>query len=113
MKYSMDEKKIVYADLDPKEGVLLNLNTKNYYRLNETGQKVWQALAQGKNEEEIAKDLSQQFEVEPEVALSDVKTMITKLKNEKLVESSSSNTAAFSVQNAHASKSGKKPLSPK
>ena len=42
MKYTIDERKVVYADLDPKEGVVLNLVTKNYYRLNETSQVIWQ-----------------------------------------------------------------------
>jgi hypothetical protein len=80
----IDEKKIIYADLDPKEGVVLNLDTKNYYRLNETAQVIWKALAAGKNETQIADELCDQFEVTRDEALRDVADLLTHLKREQL-----------------------------
>ena len=34
MSYAIDDDKVIYANLDPKECVVLHLDTKNYYRLN-------------------------------------------------------------------------------
>jgi hypothetical protein len=98
-------KKIIYADLDPTEGVVLNLETKNYYRLNETGQVVWQALAAGRNPEEIARSISEAYETTYETALCDVREVVSKMKEESLIDPPP--TPSFSVEKAHASKAGK------
>ena len=83
--YTIDEKKIIYADLDPKEGVVLNLDTKNYYRLNETAQRIWQGLSARKTLEAIAEELSRDYEVTKEEALRDVHDLLAELKRESLL----------------------------
>ena len=85
MSYTIDEKKIIYADLDPKEGVVLNLDTKNYYRLNETGQLIWQRLSAGKSTEEIASEFTDSYDVTSDQAKADVEEMVTQLKREHLL----------------------------
>ena len=32
---------VIFTDFDGKEGILVDLNTKQYYRLNETGSLIW------------------------------------------------------------------------
>ena len=85
MTYTIDEKKVIYADLDPKEGIVLNLDSKFYYRLNETGQLIWQGLAGGQTETNIAERLADNFDVSFDEALPDVKTLVEKLKTEQLI----------------------------
>jgi hypothetical protein len=85
MSLTIDEKKVIYADLDPSEGVVLNLETKNYYRLNETGQVIWRGLASGKPVDAIALELSQTFRVTPESAQADVDELLLLLEREKLI----------------------------
>ncbi len=77
--------KVIYADLDPREGVVLNLETKNYYKLNETAQIVWKRVADGLPAETIAKEIAEQYDVTEEEALRDVADLIAQLKREDLV----------------------------
>ncbi len=107
MSYTVEEKKIIYADLTPQEGVILNLNTKYYYRLNETGQLVWQGITQGKSEEEIAQEFSQVYDVGPESAIADVKELVKQFEKEDLLQAANKEAPIFSVEKAHASKAGK------
>lgn len=85
MTYQVDDAKVIYADLDPKEGVVLHLDTKNYYRLNETGQVIWRALQERVSPETIAQKLTEQFEVAYDEALNDVRSMIHDLGQERLL----------------------------
>ncbi len=105
MSYQIDEKRIIYADLDPTEGIVLNLETRNYYRLNETGQLVWQGLSGGKNPAEIAQNLYEKFETTLETAQTDVSELLQNLQQEHLIETSSSDSPSFSVE---AAREGKK-----
>ena len=82
MTVPIDPKKIIYADLDPKEGVVLNLETKNYYRLNETAQSIWKGLSAGKNAETLAEDLTEEFDVSSETARADVDAFLTQVASE-------------------------------
>ena len=47
-------KHVVATDFDGGEGILVDLNTKKYYQLNETAMIVWRGLEQGKTTTEIA-----------------------------------------------------------
>lgn len=85
MSYAINEKKIIYADLDPREGVVLNLDTKNYYRLNETGQLIWQRLSAGQSEDEIAGELTKRYDVTEEEAKADIDGIVSQLKREHLI----------------------------
>lgn len=85
MSHTVDETKIIYADLDPKEGVVLNLDTKNYYRLNETGQLIWQGLAAGKSAETITSELVERYEVATDIARTDVDEILLQMTRERLI----------------------------
>ena len=107
MTYSIDEANVIYADLDPKEGVVLNLKTKNYYRLNETGQIVWQGLAAKRSIDAIANSISETYEISPEAARTDVERLFEELKNEALIEGPAQTIPAPDMEAARTSKKGR------
>jgi hypothetical protein len=107
MNYTVDEKKVIYADLDPTEGVVLNLDTKNYYRLNETGQVIWQAVAARKTPEEIADLLVEDFDVDRETAMADVKKMFERFEDEQLISVAGEKRPPIDVERARAAKRGR------
>ena len=87
MGFRIDPDQIVYADLTPEEGVVLNLKTKNYYKLNETAQLVWQALAKNQSRDQIIQNLSEIYEAPIESLEADVERVLKEFKNEKLIVS--------------------------
>lgn len=76
---------VVVTELEGKEAVLLNLATKMYYTLNETGLRIWQMLSSGHTLGEISETLSGEFDVTPERAKDSVLNLIGELTAEKLV----------------------------
>ena len=79
--------KCLLTVLDDGTGVILNLDTKFYFTLNETGVALWQALEGGAGTaHEIARELAQKFEVEETEALDDVRAVLLELVAEHLVE---------------------------
>jgi hypothetical protein len=63
MTYRMNEN-VTFTELDDAESVLLHLKTRRYFSLNETGTLIWQQLRQGKEVDEIAALLEQQYELD-------------------------------------------------
>jgi hypothetical protein len=78
-------KHVVVTDFDGGEGILVDLNAKRYYQLNETAMLVWRGLEQGKSISEIAADFTSAYEVEPERATTSVQRLVDSLQTYKLV----------------------------
>lgn len=104
----IDPQEIVYADLDPSEGIVLNLRTKRYYRLNESGQLIWRELAAGKAPAQIAATLARTYEITPEAALSDIEALIAQLREEQLVAADAPAVPPADLAGARAAKRGKR-----
>ena len=69
---------VVFTDFEGGEGVLVDLNTKRYYTLNETAALIWRALERGDGAEEIVRQLVEAYEVTPEHAAASLeKTLST------------------------------------
>jgi coenzyme PQQ synthesis protein D (PqqD) len=66
--------------------VLLNLRTKRYYSLNETGTRIWQLLLQGRTEEEIVQALTTEYDVHTDVARNEMRAVIASLRECALIE---------------------------
>lgn len=109
MNYTFEPKDIIFADLDPTEGVLLNLKSKNYYKLNETGQIIWKGLEKKLPIEAIATTLTDTYALTHEQAVKDVYMVVEKLIFENILQEDKPATT-FSIEKAHASKMGKQPL---
>jgi hypothetical protein len=61
------------------EMVLLNLDSGEYFGLNDTGTRVWELLADGRDRDEVVDCLTEEFEVAAEVASSHVATLCDEL----------------------------------
>ena len=62
------------------------LNLGGMITLNETGALIWNGVAQGLSDSEIAKRITDEYEVSEEKALEDVKTFICKMKEAEVFE---------------------------
>jgi len=79
---------IVFTDFDGVEGILVDLNTKKYYQLNETAMLIWKGLEEGLATEQIAERLASEYEVTPTAARENIEHLLHELANYKLIESS-------------------------
>ena len=67
---------VIFTDLDGVEGVLVDLNTKQYYQLNETASLIWRGLAKGTPVAGIANEMAELYDVTLEHAQSSVESAI-------------------------------------
>lgn len=81
---------VVFTEFDGGEGVLVDLNTKRYFQLNETAMLIWRGLEQGRSADEIVGELTSSYEVTPEHAASSVERLFHALTTYKLVRPSAS-----------------------
>ena len=76
---------IVFTDFDGVEGILVDLNTKKYYQLNETAMLIWKGLDKVRDPAAIADEIVAQYEVTPEEALHNVEKTLAQFLAYKLV----------------------------
>jgi hypothetical protein len=81
-------KHVVVTDFDGGEGILVDLNTKKYYQLNETAMVVWKGLEKGKSLSEIVADITSSYEVGSEQATLSVQRIVDNFQSYKLVGAS-------------------------
>ena len=67
------------------EAVLLNMETKDYFRLNETAAVVWKGLERGMDRQALLGELMEKFEVEPGVAAEELDRLLDELAARGLV----------------------------
>ena len=78
-------KHVVVTDFDGGEGILVDLNTKKYYQLNETAMIVWKGLEKGKTMGEIAADITSSYEVALDKARVSVERIVDNFQTYKLL----------------------------
>ena len=76
----------VFTSLDPTSAAVLHLGTKRYYTLNETGQRIWQLLAQGGTKDEVASVLAEEYDIDLTTARRGVERFVDELRDEGLLE---------------------------
>lgn len=76
---------VVVTDFDGGEGILVDLNTKRYFQLNETAMIVWKGLEQGKSISDIVADFTASYEVEPDRATLSIERLLNSFQVYKLV----------------------------
>jgi Coenzyme PQQ synthesis protein D (PqqD) len=81
----MPGKHVVATDFDGGEGILVDLNTRKYYQLNETAMIVWRGLEKGKTAGEIAAEITSDYEVALERARHSVERIVDNFQSYKLV----------------------------
>lgn len=77
---------IVYTEFDGNEAVLVDLNTKRYYTLNETAMLVWRGLERGQTTAEIAHEFTALYDVSAEHAAASVERLLASLQAHRLLE---------------------------
>ncbi len=65
--------------------VLLDLDTKYYYNLNETGLRIWQNMEEFRSPVEIADKLANEYEIDAERAKASVVRLMGDLEKEGLI----------------------------
>jgi hypothetical protein len=68
--------------------VVLDIQTKQYFSLNETGARVWALIREGREVEEIIRTLLEEYDVTREEAEEAVTSLVDSLAKEKLIEPS-------------------------
>lgn len=65
--------------------VLLNLQTKRYFSLNETGTRIWELVQQTADEETIVTTMLREYEVEESLARIEVRRILDELIEAQLI----------------------------
>jgi hypothetical protein len=76
---------VIFTDLDGLEGVLVDLNTKKYYQLNETASLIWRGLEKRLPVSQIAKEMTERYDVTLERATSSIETALGHFDDQKLL----------------------------
>jgi len=79
--------RVLLTELGDGTGVLLHMDTKFYYTLNNTGVALWKALDKGKALDipAMAAVVAEQFAVEPEIAEGDIAPLLADMTAENLI----------------------------
>jgi hypothetical protein len=77
---------VVFTEFEGGEGVLVDLDTKKYFQLNETAMFIWRRLEKGLGVAEIAGELAEEYDVTPEHAAKSVRKLLGNLRSFKLVQ---------------------------
>jgi len=76
----------VFAQEVDGEMVLLDMNSENYFGLDEVGTAIWQAMQEKESLKEVFEVLVEQYEVEEDVLKNDLVTFVEKLEESGLVK---------------------------
>jgi hypothetical protein len=76
---------VVFTEFDAGEGILVDLNTKKYFQLNETGTLVWRGLEKKQTLGEIVGQITAAYDVTPDHAAESVRRLLENLRAFKLV----------------------------
>jgi len=77
---------VVYTRFDETSAALLNLKTKRYYTLNETGARIWELFEGGEDVAAVVRVLLEEFEVDTAQAEACVADFLAELRSEGLLE---------------------------
>ena len=69
-----------------RESVLLNLETEQYFGLDETGTRMWQLLTDSPSIDAAYQELLAEFDVEPELLRSNLMELLSRLVDSGLLQ---------------------------
>ena len=76
---------VIFTDLDGFEGVLVDLNTRKYYQLNETASLVWRGLEKRLPVSKIAGEMTDLYDVTLDRATASVEQALRDFSAQKLI----------------------------
>ena len=83
--YKINSENVTYRIIDG-EALILNLKTGEYYSLSQSGTFIWKFLGEKITLEELADKLSQEYDINKNVAISDTKALLKDLISESIVK---------------------------
>lgn len=78
---------VISTQFDQGEGVLVDLNSKQYYQLNETAMLVWTCLEKQETLPKIIEKLTQTYEVSSDHAAASVEKILKDFESQRLIHS--------------------------
>ena len=82
---TIPENQMICTEFDGGEGILVDLQTRRYYQLNETALLVWKSLENGAGIDEIVSKLTNDYDIGSAHALASVEGLVARLKAYRLV----------------------------
>lgn len=76
---------VVATEFDEGEGVLVDLNTKSYYQLNETAMIVWRGLEKGMSIADLINEMTAHYEVTADQARASIERCLEELMARNLI----------------------------
>lgn len=76
---------VIATEFDEGDGVLVDLNRKQYYQLNETAMLIWRSLEEGRTNDEIICRITNEYEVSVEHAAKSVQLVLDNLRRHELI----------------------------
>jgi hypothetical protein len=77
---------VIFTDLDGVEGVLVDLNTRQYFQLNETASLIWRGLTNGTPLAAIAREMTEVYDVTLDHAQSSVEAAVARFSAHHLLD---------------------------
>ena len=77
---------VIYTQLDDTEAALLDLETKKFYSLNETGLFIWDLLQEGMCTGDMSKTLQEEYDVDYKQATDCVLGFLEELVEQELIQ---------------------------
>ena len=77
---------VVFTDLDGLDGVLVDLNTRKYYQLNETASLIWRGLEKRLTVNRIASEMTERYEVTLEQATASIQAALRHFNQQELLQ---------------------------
>ncbi|MEM6576916.1 MAG: PqqD family protein [Pseudomonadota bacterium] len=78
-------KNVVDCDIGG-ERALLHLDHNTYFTVNQTATLLWLSLSEPKTIDELVSVMTETFDVEPDLARSDIQTLLQAMADEEIVE---------------------------
>ncbi|NOT61630.1 MAG: PqqD family protein [Acidobacteria bacterium] len=76
---------VIATPLNDIESVLIDVQAKQYYQLNETATLIWRALERGLDQTQIAAALRERFDATPAQAAASVRRWLNELRECRLL----------------------------
>jgi len=77
---------VIFTDLNGVEGVLVDLNTRQYFQINESACLIWRGLAKGAPAADIARELTELYDVSLDHAQASVEAAVARFSAHRLVD---------------------------
>jgi hypothetical protein len=86
VEITIPQNQIICTEFDGGEGILVDLQTRRYYQLNETALLVWKGLENGETQEQIAAKLTNGYDVGVEHARTSIASLVDRLASYQLID---------------------------